>query len=105
MRGSRNGPSQRQRKYDKHFFVLYTKNRLGPARLTMAVPRRRVVRAVDRNRIKRVIRESFRQHRAQLSGMDILIVARNNLHQERTNRSLFLSLERLWTFLARYKLS
>jgi ribonuclease P protein component len=45
------------------------------ARLGMAVSRRVSKRAVVRNRIRRAIRESFRLHRAQLGGCDVLLIA------------------------------
>lgn len=41
----------------------------------MAVSRRVSKRAVDRNRIKRLVRESFRQQRARLPVQDILVIA------------------------------
>jgi ribonuclease P protein component len=46
------------------------------ARLGLTVSRKVSLRAVQRNRIKRQIRESFRHHRAQLEGCDIVVIAR-----------------------------
>ncbi len=46
------------------------------ARLGLAVSRKVSPRAVVRNRIKRLIRESFRQSKQKLGGLDIVIVAR-----------------------------
>jgi ribonuclease P protein component len=36
---------------------------LSPARIAVSVPARRIRKAVKRNRIKRLIRESYREHR------------------------------------------
>ncbi len=47
-----------------------------PARLGLAVSRKVDTRAVQRNRIKRILREQFRALRAQLPGGDYVIVAR-----------------------------
>lgn len=47
------------------------------ARLGLAVSRRVSKRAVVRNRIKRVVRESFRRERAGLPALDILVIARS----------------------------
>lgn len=47
-----------------------------PARLGLAVSRKVDPRAVGRNRIKRALREVFRQHRAQLAAGDYVVVAR-----------------------------
>ena len=51
---------------------------VGPAgpRLGLAVSRKVDRRAVGRNRIKRIVREAFREHRAQLADADYVIVAR-----------------------------
>lgn len=48
----------------------------SPARLGLAVSRKVDPHAVGRNRIKRALREQFRQMRAQLPGGDYVIVAR-----------------------------
>lgn len=39
----------------------------------MAVPKRAVRRAIDRSRIKRLIRESFRHHRSRLPAVDVVV--------------------------------
>jgi ribonuclease P protein component len=57
------------------FRLRYGANTGVSARLGMAVSRRVATRAVERNRIKRLVRESFRRRRAQLPCVDILIIA------------------------------
>jgi len=47
-----------------------------PARLGLAVSRKVDPNAVGRNRIKRALREVFRQHRFQLATGDYVVVAR-----------------------------
>ncbi len=46
------------------------------ARLGITVPKRVVKFAHDRNRIKRLLREAFRQTRAQLPAIHLVILAR-----------------------------
>lgn len=53
------------------FFILPRDS--GPGRLGMLVTRKHSRLAVERNRIKRRIREAFRQQQAGLSGLDILV--------------------------------
>lgn len=58
------------------FAVRYRPNGLGEARLGLAISKRVSKRAVERNRIKRLLRESFRRVRYQLPPMDLLVMAR-----------------------------
>lgn len=48
-------------------------NTLGSTRFGFIIPRRVVPRAVDRNRLKRVLREWFRCNQQRLGGRDILV--------------------------------
>jgi len=52
-------------------------NNIDTPRLGLAVPKRVVRRAVDRSRIKRLIRESFRHHRQELPPVDIVVSVRS----------------------------
>ncbi len=63
------------RSADEKFLVLASKNNLKQARLGLAISKKNVSLAVSRNHIKRAIRESFRQHKNILSGLDIVVVA------------------------------
>lgn len=53
--------------------MLLRANPLGVPRLGLIVPKRVFPRAVDRNRMKRVLREVFREQQARLGSRDILI--------------------------------
>src|SRR5271156_2082915 len=58
------------------FSVRYRKNDLDHARLGLAISKRVSKRAVERNRIKRLVRESFRRVRDQLPAIDLMVMAR-----------------------------
>jgi ribonuclease P protein component len=53
--------------------VLFRANPFGIPRLGLIVPKRVFPRAVDRNRMKRLLRELFRALQARLGSRDILI--------------------------------
>ncbi|MCW8808693.1 MAG: ribonuclease P protein component [Rhodanobacter sp.] len=58
------------------FHLRYRDNALGHARLGLAISKRVSKRAVERNRIKRLLRESFRRVRHQLPAVDLMVMAR-----------------------------
>lgn len=59
------------------FSVRYRDNGLDHARLGLAISKRVSKRAVERNRIKRLVRESFRRIRTQLPAVDLLVMGRD----------------------------
>jgi ribonuclease P protein component len=58
------------------FHMRFRENELGHARLGLAISKRVSKRAVERNRIKRLVRESFRRVRHQLPAVDMMVMAR-----------------------------
>ncbi|MEW6765930.1 MAG: ribonuclease P protein component [Pseudomonadota bacterium] len=56
--------------------VLARKNDTGYARLGLAVAKRHVRRAHERNRIKRLARETFRQHPLRTCAVDCVVLTR-----------------------------
>ena len=65
------------------------------ARLGMAVSARAIGGAVERNRVRRLIREYFRLHRQELPAVDLFVTAREGARTA-TNAQIRASLERLW---------
>ena len=61
----------------KYLLALYKPNHLTHARLGLIVAKHHVKRAVDRNRLRRLIRESFRHHQETLKGLDIIVLIRS----------------------------
>ncbi len=69
---------ERRRSASDSAFVVYAvENDLPHARLGISVGRKRVRKATARNRVKRVLRESFRLSKTQLpAGVDYVVVPR-----------------------------
>jgi ribonuclease P protein component len=89
-----------QRLSDPLFTLNYLPNTLGTARLGLAIAARTAGIAVERNRIRRVIRESFRQARPMLPEADIVIGARPPV-RDAANAALRTSLDALWVRLGK----
>jgi len=84
-----------KRSADRFFTLLFVKNASSPGRLGMAVSKKCAKRAVDRNRLKRLARESFRQHKHSVAGFDIVLLARPP-SVAASNSSLLQSLQSHW---------
>lgn len=83
------------RSSDQSWTLLACPNKLENARLGMAISKRVLKNAVDRNRIKRIVRESFRSHQQELSGLDIVVMCRDEV-KRMANKELFDSLNTHW---------
>lgn len=65
-------------KKNQFFSVFATPGSQQQPRLGIVVAKRNVKLAVERNRLKRAIRESFRHQCQQLTGLDIVVVVKKN---------------------------
>lgn len=70
-------------------------NTLGQPRLGLAIAKKSVRRAVARNRLKRVLREAFRERQATLVAVDIVMLARPGVERIEAG-ALRAELDRLW---------
>ncbi len=87
--------ARRRRVVDSCFAVNFTANELGMARLGLSVGAKAVGNSVARNRVKRVVRDSFRQAAGTLAGIDLVVGARNGARTAH-NARLRESLDSLW---------
>jgi ribonuclease P protein component len=69
-----------------HFNILFAPNSLGYPRMGLVVAKKAVPGAVERNRIKRVLREVFRLNKPLFGSMDVVFVAKKG--SERLDYSL-----------------
>ena len=63
--------------WTRRYFTVYVRpNGLSQARIGIIASKRVAPRAVDRNRMKRMVREAFRSIRRRLAGIDVVVQPR-----------------------------
>jgi ribonuclease P protein component len=94
--------------HQPHFLILASlaaedsKHRIG-----VVVAKKKVRRAHERNRVKRISRESFRLNQQQMLGLDIVVMPKMDIEQissTELHQQLNLAWARLRRLLAKYKL-
>lgn len=75
--------------------ILGRPNALGHPRIGLTVAKKHVKRAHERNRIKRLTRESFRLQQHALPSMDFVVVAKKGVDSLK-NSELIDTLDKLW---------
>lgn len=87
-----------KRSRDPLFTVLYRhreNNHDKVARVGLAISKRHCKQSAGRNRIKRQVRESFRHHKCELAGLDIVVMNQPDAANA-SNRELTTSLANHW---------
>lgn len=79
----------------RHLLVLFKPNQKPYARLGLVIGKRVANLAVARNRIKRVIRESFRLNQEQLKGLDVVVIGRQQC-DKLDKANLRRGIDKLW---------
>lgn len=79
--------------------ILARLNSFDHPRLGITLAKKRVKKAHDRNRLKRIIRESYRLNQHSLPKADIVVVGKSGL-DKLSNQELFSLLEKLWKKLS-----
>ena len=64
----------------RYFLVLAIPAAAAGPRLGVVVSKKNVPSAVQRNRVKRLIRENFRKRQTGIGGADLVVLARKNAH-------------------------
>ena len=86
------------------FTVLYRDNDGGDARLGLAISKKHCKLANRRNRLKRLIRESFRRNKQTLNGRDVVVI-NHAAAGGATNKDIVASLEKHWRRCGRAKVN
>ncbi len=79
----------------KTVLILAIANELSRPRLGLVIAKKNIRLAVQRNRVKRLIRESFRLRQQDMPCLDIVVLARRGLDKHE-NSLLHAELNTLW---------
>ena len=85
--------SQANKTVTEELILLHRKNGLEHARIGLALSKKKIAKAHERNRVKRLLRESFRQQR--LPAVDVIFLAKRNT-TEQTNVAINNQLSQTW---------
>jgi ribonuclease P protein component len=88
-----------KRSADDFFTILYRPSESSAARLGFAISAKRIRTAVARNRLRRLIRETFRMAQGRLAGLDVVVLAREQAARA-DNATVRESLRQHWSRLA-----
>ena len=81
---------------DQTILILARPNNLGYSRLGFVISKKNIRKAVKRNRVRRIIRESFRQNQHNLPAVDMIILPRKGL-DELENAQLHSLIAKCWS--------
>lgn len=79
--------------------ILTVENSAEHPRLGLAIAKKHIKFANRRNRLKRIIRESFRQHQSDFANIDIVVLTRPDVIK-RSSTEIWQALERHWITVA-----
>ncbi len=83
--------------------VLAVRNNCGHPRLGLAISKKKIKTAVARNKLKRLVRESFRLHKNEMANVDVVVLGQSRAATV-SNKQAFESLETHWkNIIARCK--
>jgi ribonuclease P protein component len=68
-----------ERTHSSQLLCLSLANGLLRPRLGLAISKKHIPKATRRNKLKRLLRECFRQYKDKLSGMDIVVTSKKNI--------------------------
>jgi ribonuclease P protein component len=84
----------------RHFLVLANRTDRSSARIGLVIAKKNVALAVQRNRIKRQLRNTFRHKAELLDKLDLVVLARKGA-DKLDNKELIETIDSLWQDLHR----
>ena len=87
--------SSNTRSEDKLFSVFFVKNKTNLCRLGVSLPKKIIAKATKRNKIKRIIKNSFNMFFQETKGIDVVVRAKKE-PQPNTSDKILQSLDQHW---------
>ncbi|VFP87299.1 ribonuclease P protein component [Candidatus Erwinia haradaeae] len=81
----------------RYITILSRFNELAHPRIGLTISKKHIKHSYERNRIKRLMRDSFRIHQYHLLEMDFIVIAKSGINKI-DNNTLTGILERLWCY-------
>lgn len=73
--------------HSAHFILFVARNQIDQSRLGLAITKKKVKNATDRNLIKRITRQMFRHHQHSIPSIDIVLIVKMRLStQDKLNK-------------------
>lgn len=92
----------------QYFLILARPNQQTIPRLGLVMAKKHMRLAVERNRMKRLIRESFRLHQQDFAGLDVVVLSRkgmDNLSNSEFNQQLTQQWQRIFKKMRHHRLT
>jgi ribonuclease P protein component len=85
------------------FSVFFIKNKTNRCRLGVSLPKKIIAKATKRNKIKRIIKNSFNMFFQETGGIDVVVRAKKE-PQQNTSDKILQSLDQHWkTIMSQHK--
>ncbi len=78
--------NQADKSSSESFIMLFRENNVGFPRTGVVVAKRKAKRAVDRNLIKRIVRDSFRLNKTKLPSYDFIVILKSPITKIRRDK-------------------
>lgn len=85
---------------NKRLLLLARQTELESGRLGLVIPKKHLRRAVDRNLVKRIARNTFRLRQTDFIGIDIVVLVKGKFNLERVKVQTTEDFDLLWFKLA-----
>lgn len=83
----------------KRVLLLARCNVLDSGRIGLVIPKKHLRRAVDRNVVKRIARDTFRHRQADFIGLDIIVLVKGKFESDDLKAQTRHELDLLWSQL------